>query len=80
MVQREVTCQNHNTILITFFSIKGANHFYLIPQGQSVNQAYYVEILKWFMSNVPRKRPELWPNNWILHYDDDAANKALSVK
>jgi len=26
------------------------------------------------------KRPELWPNNWILHCDNAPANKALSVK
>jgi hypothetical protein len=27
-----------------------------------------------------RKRPELWPNYWILHHDNAPANKALSVK
>jgi hypothetical protein len=29
---------------------------------------------------VHRKRPELWPNNWILYHDNAPANKALSVK
>jgi hypothetical protein len=24
-----------------------------------------------------RRRPELWPNNWILHHDDAPAHKAL---
>jgi len=63
MVQREVTCQNHNTILITFFSIKGANHFYLIPQGQSVNQAYYVKILKQ-LCEAEMKHPP-YPLVWL---------------
>jgi hypothetical protein len=34
------------TMLITFFNIKGTVHFEFIPQGQAVNQAYYVEIMK----------------------------------
>jgi hypothetical protein len=29
---------------------------------------------------VHRKRPELWPNIWILHHDNAPANKAISVK
>jgi len=29
---------------------------------------------------VCRKRPDLWPNDWILHYENDPADKALSVK
>jgi hypothetical protein len=27
---------------------------------------------------VHRKRPELWPNDWILHHDNAPAHKALS--
>jgi hypothetical protein len=29
---------------------------------------------------VHTERPELWPNNWILHHGNAPANKALSVK
>jgi len=31
-------------------------------------------------SYVHRKRPELWPNDWILHHDNTQAHKAHSVK
>jgi histone-lysine N-methyltransferase SETMAR len=51
-----------------------------IQIGQPVNQAYYVEILKWLCQEVHRKWPELWPNNSILHHDNAPAHKALSVK
>jgi hypothetical protein len=33
-------------VLTTFFITKGTVHFEFIPQDQTVNQAYYVEILK----------------------------------
>jgi hypothetical protein len=56
-------------LLITFFDIKSIVHFEFIPQAQTVIQAYYVEILIWLHEAVHRKRPELWPSNWILHHD-----------
>jgi hypothetical protein len=68
------------TMLITFFNIKGSVHFECIPQKQTVDQAYYVEILEWLHESVHRERPELWPNNWILTHDNAPPHKALSVK
>jgi hypothetical protein len=68
------------TVLITFFDIKGMAHCEFIPQGRKVNQAYYVEILKRLREAVHRKRPELWPNDWILHHDKAPSHKALRVK
>jgi transposase len=68
------------TMLIIFFCIKGTVHFEFIPQGQTVNQAYYMEILKRLREAVRRKRSEIWPNDWILHHDNAPAHKAFSVK
>jgi hypothetical protein len=50
-------------MLITVFDIKVIIHFEFIPQGQTVNQACYVAILKWLHEAVSRKRPELWPSD-----------------
>jgi hypothetical protein len=55
-------------------------HFEFIPRSQTVNQAYYVKIFTRLRETVRRKRPELWPNDWIVHHDNALANKTLFVK
>jgi acyl-CoA thioesterase FadM len=47
------------TMPIIFITIKGTVHFEFTPQGQIVNQAYYVEILQWLYEAVRRRMPEL---------------------
>jgi hypothetical protein len=39
-----------------------------------------MEILKRLREAVPKKEPEIWLNDWILHHDSAPAHKALSVK
>jgi hypothetical protein len=42
-----------------FFDMEGNVNFEFILQGQTINQAYYVEMLKWLSETVRIKRPEL---------------------
>ena len=52
-----------------------------VPTGQTVNQVYYLEVLKRLREKVRRKRPELFAkNSWILHHDNAPAHTALSVR
>jgi hypothetical protein len=66
------------TMLITFFDIKGIVHSEFISHGRTVNQTYYVEILKLLLEAVLRKRPELRPNDWILHHGKASVHKVPS--
>jgi hypothetical protein len=78
------------TMLVTYFDIKCIIrfefdikcivHFEFIPQGQTVSQAYYVEIFKRLHEALRRKRPELWLTDWFLHRDIAPTHKALSLK
>jgi hypothetical protein len=63
-----------------FLWYQGIVHFEFIPQGQTVNQAYYMEILKSLHEVVCRRRPEFWPSDRILHHDSAPSHRALFVK
>ena len=68
-------------MLIVFFDIKGIVMIEWVPQGQTVNQKYYIEVLTKLRERMRKKRPDLWNNHsWILHQDNAPAHNALSVK
>jgi hypothetical protein len=71
--------QMTETFIISF-GMKSTVHLEFIPQGQTVNQAYYVETLKRLHEAVHRKRPELCPSDGILHHDSGSDHTALSDK
>jgi hypothetical protein len=51
----------------------------LIAEGQIVNQQCYLEVLTRLRESVWRKRPELWPDKWILHHGNASVRDALRV-
>ena len=56
-------------------------HYEFVPTGQTVNQVYYLEVLKRLREKVRHKQPELFANNsWILCHDNAPAHTALSVR
>jgi histone-lysine N-methyltransferase SETMAR len=68
-------------MLIVFFDIGGIIMTEWVPEGQTVNQTYYKEVLIKLRERVRKKRPDLWKNDaWILHQDNAPAHNALSVK
>jgi hypothetical protein len=55
-------------------------HFEFLEQGRTVNQHCYLEILARLRETVRRRRPELWPDAWILHHDNALAHDVLAVR
>jgi hypothetical protein len=59
------------SMLIIFFDIKGIVHKYFVLAGQTVNFAYYCNILRRLSENMRRLRLEHWRQNyWLLHQDN----------
>jgi len=63
-----------------FFDCHGIVHHEFAPEGQTVNAAFYMEVLKRLRDRVRRVRPEFWEGRrWILHHDNAPAHSALIV-
>lgn len=72
---------NVKTMLICFFDVRGVVHMEFVPPGQTVNQAFYLEVLKRLRNSVRQKRPDLWETKeWFFHHDNAPAHAALSVR
>jgi len=72
---------NVKTMLISFFDANGIVHSEFVPNGQTVNQAFYLQVLKRLCDAVRRKHPELCQSGeWWLNHNNAPAHKALSVK
>ena len=66
------------SMLICFFDSQGIVHTELVPQGQTVDQFYYCEILERLRKRVVHVRQST-ANNWMLHHDNAPCHKAISV-
>ena len=72
---------NVKTMLICFFDIQGIVHREFIPRGQTVNQKFYLWVLKRVRERVWRTRPELWrTGEWLIHHDNAPAHTALRIR
>ena len=68
-------------MLITFFDVRGMVHSEFLPQGQTINQQVYKEILRRLLHSVHEKRRELWQDkSWLLHQDNAPADNALNIR
>jgi len=63
-----------------FFDCHGIVHHEFAPECQTVNAAFYIEVLKRLRDRVRRVGPEFWEGRqWILHHDNASARSALIV-
>lgn len=71
------------TMLILFYDQKGVVHLEFLPQGETVDTDYYLEVLKCLKESVRRKRPDLWKRQpgtdtrtMLLHHDNASCHTA----
>ncbi|GBO02642.1 hypothetical protein AVEN_231878-1 [Araneus ventricosus] len=63
------------------FDYDSVIHYEFIPEGQTVNEELYLEILKRLRDAIRRKRPEKWAtNNWFLLDQNAPPHRSLIVK
>ncbi len=68
-------------IMLISFDANGIVHKEFVPPGQTVNQQFYLEVLKRLRYSVRKKRPEMWSSgDCFLHHDNLTAHTALSVQ
>ena len=68
-------------MLITFFDVHEIIHAEFLPQGQTINQHVYKNILGSLMRSVWEKRRELWETRpRMLHHDNAPAHNALTIR
>jgi hypothetical protein len=74
-------CSSVKTITISFFDVDGIVHKEFVPSGQTVNQQFYLNVLKQMYDSLRQKRPEKWQSgDWLLHHDNAHAHTAFSIQ
>ena len=67
-------------MLIAFFDSDGIIHKEFVPAGQTVNSAFYEEVLKWLLRRIHCVRPELHrTGQWMLLHDNAPVHCAIRV-
>ena len=68
-------------MLIAFFDSHGVIHKEFVPPGQTVNAAFYEQVLKRLLQRIRRVRPELHrTGSWVLLHDNAPAHAAIRVR
>ncbi|KAL4091078.1 hypothetical protein QTP88_025819 [Uroleucon formosanum] len=67
-------------MLIVFFDNEGLVHWEFVPNGQTVNSSFYIEVLKRLRDSIRRKRQRKWENGWFLHHDNAPCHSSFAVR
>jgi len=82
-LQTKTVLQVHSSIktLLIFINVDGILHREFVPLGQTINQQFYLNVVKRLHESLRRKRPEKWQSgDWFLFHDNALAHTALSVQ
>ncbi|UYV61756.1 hypothetical protein LAZ67_1006339 [Cordylochernes scorpioides] len=66
------------TMIIVFFDIREIVHCEFVPQGQTVNSAFYLEVLRRLKRRIARVRTDI-KNTVKLHHDNATSHTAFII-
>jgi hypothetical protein len=69
------------SILIIFFDVKWTVNKEFVLAGQTINSAYYYDVLRQLHENVQTFRPKIFrQKNWLLHHDNAPSHTTFFTK
>jgi len=71
----QIQGENHDYCFF-FFNSRGIVHKEFVHPGQTVNHAFYKDVLERLRKQVQRVRTDI-ADDWVLHHDNTSANNAL---
>ena len=70
----------YKLLVISFYDSTGMIYMHWVSTGQTVNQEYYVEVLREFRKRFRRKRLALFKSGqWHFHQDDAPVHNSILV-
>jgi hypothetical protein len=67
-------------MLITFVDKRGVIHKEFVPEGQTVNSAFYVGVIGRLLKRISRVRPQFRAEvSWFLLHDNAPSHSAMVV-
>ena len=74
--QEQIQGENHD---YCFFESRGIVHKEFVPPGQTVNHAFYKDVLERLRKRVQQVRSDI-ADSWVLQHDNAPAHTALSIR
>jgi len=69
---------NVNSMIITFFDVKGIVHKEFVPTGQNVKSRFYCDVLRRLHAHVRRRCLKLWrEQTWLVHHDNAPSHTSI---
>ncbi len=66
-------------MLILFFDSKGVIHHEYVPEGQTVNAVFYIQILDHLYKRIDRVRSEMWRDRKFFLLHDNARPHTAAI-
>ncbi len=79
-VKARIHASRTKFMVMAFFDAAGLIYSHLVPQGQSVNAAYIVKVLRVFMKKLRLKRPQMVEQGFFFYWDNAPVHTAAIVE